>query len=779
MDIFKGEKKIEKKEGGIAEKAYIVRNPVTRIPTKVIEINAYPSVLKEGTVPIAKETIDSTFKTFLTENKALFGVESEDLKLVSANKIQGKWYVKYQQHYKNIPVYKATVGLDASEKGKVGSYASTYHPQIDVSTEPRVALEKAVETAKQTYNQRNANQLKANETSLIIYPEKKGDKYFYYLAWKFLLSGDQVDPELEKYFIVDALSGKIITSYTANFPGHVAGRVQCEVYPANPTDAVTTVPCRNENVQVESSGQAVTNNSGDYSQNVSAWWIIASMFSQKHCIFRLEGPYVRVQNSDGANYEVSKNCHNNSACNHTWTATDRDHINVFYHMNLFHDWLRDELGYSWINRWDGSSRFNAQVNYTFANAYAGNPMKFGTNNYARSSDVVYHESTHNVLCYIYGDYIGWPDADSEAYAMDEGFADYFASSFTNDSRHGEGASASPRNLDNNKKYPGKVGYSIEGHEGGTIISGAAWIFRQQLIDIHGISGARIADKIILAAHQILSTYPRNYFFSDPHESNFLSAIYRAADDNDNLMDGFPYSNEILHAFYEHNLLQARLNGDDSFDFSTNTIGWLTGGDLYYNEDGKFYANNVGQKGVKDLGNIGDVDLDTIAYSSTGYTRFGVTAVAGHTYLSLAQEGEGLHFIVFRVNAVSADKSNVTIEYLYRHRFIIVVGYVIDLEKMVIAQNIKGDLKFSKGKFYANEESQKGIIDLGDLKNRPTKTVNIPLAGYVRDGVLAVPGHTYASLYQRRDQTRCALFKVESVEDENITLTILLRKRIQF
>ena len=113
-------------------------------------------------------------------------------------------------------------------------------------------------------------------------------------------------------------------------------------------------------------------------------------------------------------------------------------MNVFYHMNLFHDWLRDELGLSWVNAWDGSSRFNARVNYNFANAYAGNPMQFGTNNFARSSDVIYHECTHNVLYEIYGDYIGFPATYDEGYAMDEGFADYFACSFTNDSRQGEG-----------------------------------------------------------------------------------------------------------------------------------------------------------------------------------------------------------------------------------------------------------------------------------------------------------------------------------------------------
>jgi hypothetical protein len=366
-------------------------------------------------------------------------------------------------------------------------------------------------------------------------------------------------------------------------------------------------------------------------------------------------------------------------CNLTWIAADRDHINVFYHMNLFHDWLKDELGYSWINYKDGTSRFNARVNYNFANAYAGDPMQFGTNVFARSSDVIYHECTHNVLSHIYdGAYIGYPATYSEAYAMDEGFADYFASSFTNDSRHGEGYTTNPRNLNNNAQYPGKSNYNnIEGHTGGMIIGGAAWDLRQRLINNHGAPGARIADQLILEAHQILSIYPRDYYFSDPHESNLLSALYKAADIDNNLLNGFPYFNDIQHAFHAHALLQAVLDDGDSFDFSTNILGSFTGGDLYYYQ-GKFWANNFNQKGVTDLGNIGNADLATVNIPNSGFTRFGVDAAAGHTYMSMAQEGESGSYIAFRVTAISADKSKVTIRYLYRF-----TGYVANFNSKEI------------------------------------------------------------------------------------------------
>ena len=661
MEIFKGEKKEETANTRFADTVRATRNRLTKIPDRVTGIDVYPTVLKEGTVPVTKENIPSIFKMFLEEHKELFEVESKDLKLVSAKNINKRLYVKYGQYYKGIPVYNAIVSLESSENGKVSSYAANYQPDIKVPTDPKVNLEEAIDTAKKTYPKKDAKKLKMKDSILVIYPENADGKIIHHLAWKLLLAGEQTDPEIEKYFIVNAIDGTIIRSYTARFPGaEVTGTVRGEIYPAVPTDPVSTMPIRHGSVEIDGAGSATTNHSGSYSIHVPWWWVLIYPTQAK---FRLEGPYARVQNNNGADYVETRDCGTDSQCDQTWTATDRDHINLFYHMNLFHDWLENELGYSWVNL-DGTSRFNAQVNHSFSNAYAGNPMTFGINNYARSSDVIYHECTHNILCHEYGDYIGWPDDTTEAYAMDEGFADYFACSFTNSSIQGEGCSTDPRNLQNTRQYPGKSSYNIEGHTGGMIIAGAAWDLRQRLVSNHGAAGARIADELILEAHQILSTFPRRYYFSDPHESNLLSAFYKAADIDNNLLNGFPYFYDIQQAFHAHALLQAVLNDEDSFDFSTNILGNITGGDLYYYL-GKFWANNVNQKGVTDLGNIGNADLATVNIPNSGFTHFGVAAVVDHTYISIAQEGETAGYIAFRVTAISADKSKVTVRYLYR------------------------------------------------------------------------------------------------------------------
>lgn len=665
MDIYKGKTKKEKPERRFADNVRVTRNRLTKIPERVAGLDLYPAALKEKPVAITRKNVDATFKEFFREHKELFEIEPEDLRMVSAKKINNRWYVKYGQYYKGIPVLNATVGLGSSKDGRVSSYAANYQPDINVPTEPRVSLEAAVATAKETYKGQDTQKLREKDGILIIYPEKTEDKITYRLAWKFMIVGKKPDSRIEKYFIIDALDGEIIRSYAARFPGaSIRGTVRGEIYPALPTDPVTEMPLDHQHVYIGGAGLATTNRFGGYSKVVDALWQAVHSPSGR-ASFRLRGPYAQVQNEDLTNYIENRDCNTSSPCDLVWSAADRDHITVFYHMNLYHDWLKQELGYSWINAWTGTSRFNARVNIpNWNNAEAGDPMGFGNNNYARSSDVVYHECTHNILYHIYGDWIGFPDDYTEGYAMDEGFADYFSCSFTNDSRHGEGTSANPRDHSNTRQYPGRSSYNSEGHTGGMIIGGACWDLRQRIIDIYGDPGARIADKLILEAHQILSTYPRAYYFSDPHESNLLSALYRAVDTDNNLLNGFPYLNDIQRAFHAHGLLQAVLDEDDSFDFSTNTIGTLLGGDLYYT-DGKFYANNARQKGVTDLGNLGSVDLASVDIPDSGYVRDGVSAVVGHTYMAMAQEGEVGSYIAFRVTAISAISSRVTIRYLYR------------------------------------------------------------------------------------------------------------------
>lgn len=648
----------ESRPAFLSKDARVTIHPVTKVPQKIVDMNAVPSKVREGRQVLNRESAEAVFRDFLAENRDYLKVPPEEVKLVSATQRRGTWYVKFQQFYKGIPVHDATVGFTATDKGMIRSYGSSFQPRLDVDTTPKIGLPQAVETARRTYDPKVASGLKENKAFLVIYPHPTAPAK-YTLAWSFELKPERPDPEVEKQFIVDAASGKILKSYPLRFPGAKAeGREQGEVYPVNPTaPPVATVALADAYVTA-CGNPATTDANGDFSVSVP-WWCAFYVAE-----FKLEGPYARVQDCSGNNYVTDRSCYVAGACDFTWTATDRDHINLFYHINAMHGWYKAHVNHDWVNAWTGSPRFNAQVNCAFNNAYSGDPMQFGTDNYARSSDVIYHECTHNVLYAQFGNWIGFPDTMEERYAFDEGFSDYFAGAMTEDPRHGEGYGGT-RTLSNTAQYVGKAAYSSDGHTGGTIIAGAAWDLRQRLMTRLGnVNGALYADRLVFEALQQMATMPRDYYFSDPQESNFLSSLYIAADDNNNLMDGVPYFLDMQRAFANHNLLQAVLKSTDSYDVSTNTVATLTGGDFYFSQ-GQFWANNSGQRGVVDLGDIGTTALDQVAIPSTGYTRFGVAAAVNHTYVSLAQQGEGLAYIVFRVLSLNAAGTETAIQYLYR------------------------------------------------------------------------------------------------------------------
>jgi uncharacterized repeat protein (TIGR02543 family) len=113
-----------------------------------------------------------------------------------------------------------------------------------------------------------------------------------------------------------------------------------------------------------------------------------------------------------------------------------------------------------------------------------------------------------------------------------------------------------------------------------------------------------------------------------------------------------------------------LNDGNSYDFSTGVMSNFTGGDFYYlannhggQDKNKFLANNVGQRGLIDMGELPGIELKDIPVPSFGYNQFGVPAVVNHKYVSLAQTGEEGHYIIFEV--INISDTYCAIEWLYK------------------------------------------------------------------------------------------------------------------
>jgi hypothetical protein len=94
----------------------------------------------------------------------------------------------------------------------------------------------------------------------------------------------------------------------------------------------------------------------------------------------------------------------------------------------------------------------------------------------------------------------------------------------------------------------------------------------------------------------------------------------------------------------------------------------SGGDFYLTvgkTGASFFANNLRQRGLVDLGLGQSSDLTDVRPPAGGYSRFGVPAVSGHTYVSLAKAGEEDCYIILRVTHIEPGQY-VRLEYLYTH-----------------------------------------------------------------------------------------------------------------
>lgn len=107
-----------------------------------------------------------------------------------------------------------------------------------------------------------------------------------------------------------------------------------------------------------------------------------------------------------------------------------------------------------------------------------------------------------------------------------------------------------------------------------------------------------------------------------------------------------------------------LEKGDSYHFLAGEMHRLSGGDFFFSTFNKasFSAHNPHQRGVVDLGVV-NAALCTVEVPSSGYTDYGVEAIVGHTYVSLAKGGEEGHYIVFKVIALTED--SVSLGYYYR------------------------------------------------------------------------------------------------------------------
>ncbi|MBF0544354.1 MAG: M36 family metallopeptidase [Candidatus Riflebacteria bacterium] len=269
----------------------------------------------------------------------------------------------------------------------------------------------------------------------------------------------------------------------------------------------------------------------------------------KHCSVTVEPlPNLTSTSLSGAYCEINnEKASVTTNANHEYVFDPKDvhfdEVNAYYHVNRIHDFFKS-LGFNGLDSpMKTVVHFQAKPDQAYYSVQEGR-MVFGDgvkyNDLAMEEAVFYHEYSHAAMKKIVV-----VDYANESGAINEGQADYFACSLSNDPIIGEWAASKDkesyfRKIENVLHYPEALVYEV--HADGRIWAGCCWDLRKSL-------GAEISDILI----------HKSFYFLKPQNPEFFDG-YNALLAADKSINGGKYQAAITDVFQKRGIAKTRMDG---------------------------------------------------------------------------------------------------------------------------------------------------------------------------------------------------------------------------
>ena len=497
-----------------------VWNPATETPHR-----AYGPGIKLANA-VTDANVRSLVDDFVSSNAELLGTDMSNLELISSEKHGSRWYTDYQQVYRGLDVIGGRVHVRLKEDGSVTVFGSDVYPGISISPVPSISEDQAFTLAADDVEFDVGRDQKIG-SRLVVLPVERGSLVSYHLAYEMRLRVER-GPAIWRIY-VDADSGMILRKANEIYYDAVFGEITGNMKPMYITQPDQEVAFTEEYVTVTGWGQDITDETGAYS-------IEAGSSGNREVTAGLAGPWAVVTNNSGPEASFVDSVPPGTQADILWDDSNSraDERNAFYHAVVVHAKIKEiDPSFTGMDR-----QTPVRVNQPdYCNAYwDGNGITLGAgtgtcNNLAMFSDVIYHEYGHGIVDFLYRPL-------SPSGAMHEAFADYTASTITNEPYIGEGVIGSGyfRCLDNNLRYPDDL--TGEVHDDGRILGGALWDMRQALSpDVH------LADSLW---HYARYGKADNFF-------DYYYDVLETDDDDGDLSNGTPHFYEIAEAFGGHGI----------------------------------------------------------------------------------------------------------------------------------------------------------------------------------------------------------------------------------
>ncbi len=494
-----------------------------------------------GNDPVAKAL------AFLKNEFQGFNLPVNEL-VLSRNYNDGKYiHVDFKQVHNGTEVLWSRVGVRFTQDLRIMMATLDAHRNIP-TLHAAISSSAAILSAEKSVVTPIVNS--SAEPALKIFPFPKDGQFEYKLAYVVTVNtqDDQVTPGSYLTY-VDAANGDIL--YRQNKVVQIDFTVNGSVFPINSFSTPANWPLKN--LQVNIGGT-------NYFTN-AAGLVTAPPAGPLTPTISLQGKYVKVVTGVNGN-TVATYAPANVATGDVVSfqptnpnGTER-HINVYYHTNEIHDFMKskfpaftdmDNALTARVDRTDGDC--NAFYNGSSINFYT---TANGCNALSYIGDVMYHEYGHGINDKFWSS----QNASFDNGAQGEGYADVWAMSIIKNPIIGLGFYVNQpnsliRRYDQNPKiYPQNIVGEV--HADGEIIAGAWWDYAVNLSAGMPLSNAVDTMSDLFAASCFgLATGPDGTEGTVYYDILIDALTYD--DDNANLSDGTPHFTQIVQAFAAHGI----------------------------------------------------------------------------------------------------------------------------------------------------------------------------------------------------------------------------------
>lgn len=474
---------------------------------------------------------------FIQTELADYKFPINDLRFHKINSNDRYSVVNFKQQYKGLEILNSSVALHVATGEKVSAFTANVFDAFELNTVASITPN-AIETfATNGLSGTIHTVIVSPDLKVLPIPTKVG--YEFKLVYEVSVKG-KADFPFEYRTLLDAHTGQLYTrqnrvcSHSSAASYEVKGDVKDNA--SQPTQSYAL-----PNMRVRIAGTDYFTDANGVLEYDGALPVSATVF--------LQGPFCRTLIGEVGNtvpsYEVTIE---ESVSEIVLPASaDLSAVSAFYHVNVVHDFMRaeleenfDDIDFPIVTRVEIEGSCNAYYDGSLNFLQQGTCWPS-----AQMGDIVYHEYGHGIN-YDYYNYLGgYFDNGS----VGEGYADVWGLAITGNPILAQGftigsTNSSIRRYDQNpKRYPEDLTGQV--HDNGEIIAGAWW-------DLGQMIGLEAMFDIFVDSHLGIPMRP------DGQEgalySDILFQALLADDDNGDLTDGSPNSNQIIEAFDMHGIV---------------------------------------------------------------------------------------------------------------------------------------------------------------------------------------------------------------------------------